>query len=99
MCAVDTPTPGQTVQGSASQVETAGQLPHPSLLSHLFDVHAHPTDNDLGTAPDELRMTLCAMSTNGRDQQLVEDLARRKPEKIVPCFGARDRACAQMGLI
>ena len=99
MCAVDTPTPGQIAEGSAIQAETASQLPHASLLSHLFDVHAHPTDNDLGTAPDELRMTLCAMSTNGRDLQLVEDLARRKPQNIVPCFGACESAYAQMRLI
>ncbi|KAH7101225.1 TatD DNase family Scn1 [Auriculariales sp. MPI-PUGE-AT-0066] len=64
------------------------QPPHPSLLERLTDVHAHPTDNFISTdAAESLRMSLCAMSTNARDQQLVEDLARERPKNIVPCFG------------
>ncbi|KZV81012.1 Metallo-dependent hydrolase [Exidia glandulosa HHB12029] len=68
--------------------QSARPLGHPSLLQRLVDVHAHPTDNDIEpSAVDALQMTLCAMSTNARDQELVERLAQQNPEHIVPCFG------------
>ncbi|EJD45653.1 TatD DNase family Scn1 [Auricularia subglabra TFB-10046 SS5] len=79
MCSDDVPSNGG---------QSSGPVPHVSLLQHLTDVHAHPTDNEI---PDNvvggLEMTICAMSTNARDQPLVEQLARQRPDRIVPCFG------------
>lgn len=79
MCAGDSEGPVKQSTGTAG---------HPSLLRRLVDVHAHPTDNDIDSAAvDALEMMLCAMSTNGRDQELVERLAKQRPDRIVPCFG------------
>ena len=60
------------------------------VLAHVVDVHCHPTDSDMATtlaAVQDGPMRLCAMATRGSDQQLVADLARAHPDKVVPCFG------------
>lgn len=64
--------------------------PSPDVLSHIVDVHCHPTDALEGvsdTSMDRLKITVCAMSTMPSDQAKVRDLASRYPEKVVPCFG------------
>ena len=64
-------------------------LPSPDVLAHVMDVHCHPTDSSLDEELfSNLYHRICAMATRGTDQELVTDLARRYPDKVVPCFGA-----------
>ncbi|KAF8336460.1 uncharacterized protein EI90DRAFT_3144694 [Cantharellus anzutake] len=61
---------------------------YPPLISHLVDVHCHPTDTQIIDEDiDALPLRLCAMASRDSDQQLVADLARKWPHKIIPCFG------------
>ena len=63
-------------------------LPPPSVLRHVVDVHAHPTDSEIPVKiMDNLPITICAMSTLQADQGLVRDLATAFPDKVVPSFG------------
>ncbi|KAI0778717.1 TatD DNase family Scn1, partial [Trametes elegans] len=60
------------------------------VLAHVVDVHCHPTDSDLAMTREAARtlpIRICAMATRGSDQDLVADLARAAPDKVVPCFG------------
>lgn len=67
---------------------TLMEFPPPSVLAHVVDVHCHPTDTDIPDGfPDDLHITICAMSAQTRDQPLVRDLATRCPEKVIPAFG------------
>ena len=64
------------------------EFPPPSVLAHIIDVHCHPTDTDIPDGfPENLPITICAMSAQTRDQPLVRDLANRCPDKVVPAFG------------
>ncbi|KAF9650531.1 Metallo-dependent hydrolase [Thelephora ganbajun] len=64
------------------------ELPPPSVLAHVVDVHCHPTDTDIPDGfPDDLHITICAMSARTRDQPLVRELATRCPDKVIPAFG------------
>ena len=64
------------------------ELPPPSVLAHLVDVHCHPTDTDIPDGfPDLLPIKICAMSTRTRDPPLVRDIATRCPDKVIPAFG------------
>ena len=64
------------------------ELPPPSVLAHVVDVHCHPTDTDIPDGlPDDLHITICAMSARTRDQPLVRDLATKCPDKVIPAFG------------
>lgn len=58
------------------------------VLEHIVDVHCHPTDSEI-TADDmeRLPIKLCTMATRQSDQELVANLARALPNKIIPCFG------------
>ncbi|KAF8899080.1 TatD DNase family Scn1 [Infundibulicybe gibba] len=64
-------------------------LPPASVLSHLVDVHCHPTDAPtISTATmNELPITICAMASKQSDQALVHDLALAYPSKVIPAFG------------
>ncbi|KAH9897885.1 hypothetical protein C8Q73DRAFT_682898 [Cubamyces lactineus] len=65
------------------------RVPH-EVLAHVVDVHCHPTDSDFGMTSEfvkELPIRICAMSTRRSDQELVANLARAHPEKVIPCFG------------
>lgn len=71
------------------------EFPPPSVLAHVVDVHCHPTDTDIPDGfPNDLLLTICAMSAQTRDQPLVRDLASRCPEKVIPAFGERIRISA-----
>lgn len=63
-------------------------LPSDSVLSHVVDVHCHPTDSEV---PDDvlqdLKIKVCAMATRAEDQSKVRQLAEKWPEKVIPCFG------------
>ncbi|KAF9041837.1 Metallo-dependent hydrolase [Hymenopellis radicata] len=64
-------------------------LPAESVLNHIVDVHCHPTDAE-SISPesmDNLKITVCAMSSRQSDQPLVRALATAYPEKVIPCFG------------
>ena len=64
------------------------EFPPPSVLAHVVDVHCHPTDADIPDGfPDDLHITICAMSARTRDQPLVRELAAKCPEKVIPAFG------------
>ena len=64
------------------------EFPPPSVLAHVVDVHCHPTDTDIPDAfPEDLRITICAMSARTRDQPLVRELTTKCPEKVIPAFG------------
>lgn len=64
------------------------EFPPPSVLAHVIDVHCHPTDTDIPDGfPDDLQITICAMSNRTRDQPLVRDIATRCPDKVIPAFG------------
>lgn len=65
------------------------ELPPPSVLAHVVDVHCHPTDTDIPDGfPGDLPIKICAMSAQTRDQPLVRDIATRSPDKVTPAFGA-----------
>lgn len=64
------------------------ELPPSPVLAHIVDVHCHPTDTDIPDGfPDNLLITICAMSAQTRDQPLVRELANRGPGKVIPAFG------------
>ncbi|CAA7264834.1 unnamed protein product [Cyclocybe aegerita] len=65
-------------------------LPPSSVLSHIVDVHCHPTDAPDGipaSAMDSLQISICAMSSMQSDQGKVKALASAYPEKVTPAFG------------
>ncbi|KAF9015683.1 TatD DNase family Scn1 [Cyathus striatus] len=64
-------------------------LPPDSVLSHIVDVHCHPTDApSISTeSMQQLKITVCAMSTMPQDQHRVRDLASAYPKRVIPCFG------------
>ena len=65
-------------------------LPQSSVLSHLTDVHCHPTDAKDGVptkSMEQLQIRICAMSSNQSDQDHVKALAIRFPDKVTPAFG------------
>ena len=65
------------------------ELPPPSVLAHIVDVHCHPTDTDIPDGfPEDLHIKICAMSAQTRDQPLVRDIATRSSDKVTPAFGA-----------
>jgi len=75
------------------------EFPPPSVLAHVVDVHCHPTDTDIPDGfPDDLHITICAMSTRTRDQPLVRDIATRCPDKVIPAFGECVRIPAVVSL-
>ncbi|KAI0756466.1 hypothetical protein C8Q80DRAFT_32857 [Daedaleopsis nitida] len=60
------------------------------VLAHVLDVHCHPTDSDMKmthSVVEDMTIRICAMATRRSDQRLVADLARRHPDKVIPCFG------------
>lgn len=67
-------------------------LPPDSVLEHIVDIHCHPTDAP--TISEEsfnnLKITICAMSSRQSDQPLVRDLAIKYPQKVIPSFGQND---------
>jgi len=63
------------------------ELPPPSVLAHVVDVHCHPTDTDIPDGFPDLPIKICAMSTRTRDPPLVRDIATRCPDKVIPAFG------------
>ncbi len=79
--------------GSDNEVhETTANNPLPaaSVLSHLVDVHCHPTDSspipDDHIAGVQLGQT-CAMPTHTHDQEKVKDLGKRMGDRVIMCFG------------
>ncbi|KAI0828973.1 hypothetical protein BC628DRAFT_1315822 [Trametes gibbosa] len=65
------------------------RVPH-AVLAHVIDVHCHPTDSNFAMTLEvakSLPMRVCAMATRRSDQQLVADLARAHPDRVIPCFG------------
>lgn len=63
-------------------------LPSSDVLTHIVDAHCHPTDSPLDEEFfSQVSHRVCAMATRGTDQELVAVLARRYPDKVVPCFG------------
>ncbi|KAI0639945.1 hypothetical protein C8Q77DRAFT_1044388 [Trametes polyzona] len=85
--------PHTTVRGAVPSTEELqrelDRVPR-ALLAHVIDVHCHPTDSDFAMTSDvarDLPIRICAMATRRSDQQLVADLARAHPDKVVPCFG------------
>ncbi|OSD06213.1 Metallo-dependent hydrolase [Trametes coccinea BRFM310] len=61
-----------------------------AVLAHVVDVHCHPTDSKAEMTHrvvEDLPIRICAMATRRSDQELVADLARAHPDKVVPCFG------------
>ncbi|KAJ3517866.1 hypothetical protein NLJ89_g228 [Agrocybe chaxingu] len=64
-------------------------LPPSSVLSHIVDVHCHPTDAPDGVAAsamDSLVISICAMSSMQTDQAKVKALASAYPEKVTSAF-------------
>jgi len=63
-------------------------LPSKDVLNHIVDVHCHPTDSEITEEHlNDLQITVCAMATRQDDQELVAELARNHPDKVIPCFG------------
>lgn len=63
-------------------------LPPLSVLQHITDVHCHPTDSRISTDDAQtLPLRICAMATRSSDQDLVRDLAKSNPDRVIPCFG------------
>ncbi|KAH9858333.1 TatD DNase family Scn1 [Lenzites betulinus] len=61
-----------------------------AVLAHVLDVHCHPTDSNFAMtveAAKQMPTRVCAMATRRSDQQLVADLARAHPARVLPCFG------------
>ncbi|KAI9056986.1 TatD DNase family Scn1 [Trametes sanguinea] len=61
-----------------------------AVLAHVVDVHCHPTDSDAEMTHrvvEDLPIRICAMATRHSDQELVAELARAHPDKVIPCFG------------
>jgi hypothetical protein len=73
---------------SASSSYIATSLPPSSLLRHVVDVHCHPTDTGVNeSSQNALPIRICAMASRRSDQSKVAELARSRPDKIIPCFG------------
>ena len=73
--------------GTTSAVNST-QLPPRSVLEHITDVHCHPTDSRISSEEVKgLPIQICAMATRLDDQDLVRNLAKANPEKVIPCFG------------
>jgi hypothetical protein len=71
------------------------EFPPPSVLAHVVDVHCHPTDTEIPDGfPEDLHITICAMSAQTRDQPLVRELTAKCPEKVIPAFGGCGRILA-----
>ncbi|KAB5596247.1 hypothetical protein CTheo_232 [Ceratobasidium theobromae] len=65
-------------------------LPVASVLSHLVDVHCHPTDNSpiLDEHINVVQLgKICAMASNSDDQAKVRELGERMGDRVVMCFG------------
>ncbi|QRV88012.1 TatD DNase family protein [Ceratobasidium sp. AG-Ba] len=80
--------PGSTDE--APETSTGNPLPPASVLSHLVDVHCHPTDSspipDDHVAGVQLGQ-ICAMSTHTHDQEKVKELGERMGDRAIMCFG------------
>ncbi|KAG8776710.1 hypothetical protein FRC12_000776 [Ceratobasidium sp. 428] len=65
-------------------------LPPASVLSHIVDVHCHPTDSS-PIADEDIRGVqlgqICAMATHTHDQQKVRELGERMGNRVIMCFG------------
>ncbi|KIP11098.1 hypothetical protein PHLGIDRAFT_100014 [Phlebiopsis gigantea 11061_1 CR5-6] len=74
---------------SSSRLLDSIHLPAPAeVLSHLVDVHCHPTDSPIShDVMSTLPIRICAMATRSTDQSLVRDLAVAYPDNVIPCFG------------
>ncbi|KAH8099826.1 TatD DNase family Scn1 [Cristinia sonorae] len=63
-------------------------LPSVMVLSHVVDVHCHPTDSPISSKMmEDVHIRVCAMSTRASDQPLVRELTQSYPDKVIPCFG------------
>ena len=71
-------------------MSSPSELPDPSILMHITDVHCHPTDapSDISAeSMERLPISICAMSSMQFDQERVKTLASRYPDKVTPAFG------------
>ncbi|KAI0695652.1 TatD DNase family Scn1 [Cytidiella melzeri] len=76
------------VNDSSSCTSSQALSPPVDVLSHIVDVHCHPTDSAYSSeVMDNLAVQVCAMATRATDQSLVRDLAAAYPQKVIPCFG------------
>ncbi|KAJ1309173.1 hypothetical protein OPQ81_004844 [Rhizoctonia solani] len=80
----------QTVESLAADAVSGNRLPATTVLSHIVDVHCHPTDTS--PIPNEhIQLVklgqICAMSSNTDDQAKVRELGSRMGDQVIMCFG------------
>jgi hypothetical protein len=70
----------------STEVET--KLPPTEVLNHVVDVHCHAQNRELPPeVMESLAITICTMAWCPRDQEVVADIARKWPDKVIPGFG------------
>ena len=84
------PNHGDEPSGLPTNATLTNPLPPASVLSHLVDVHCHPTDTSPISDEHISGVQLghvCAMSTHTEDQEKVRELGERMGDRAVMCFG------------
>ncbi|KAF8605421.1 Metallo-dependent hydrolase [Ceratobasidium sp. AG-I] len=84
------PNHGDESSGSSADATPINPLPPASVLSHLVDVHCHPTDTSPISNEHISSVQLghvCAMSTHMEDQAKVRELGERMGDRVIMCFG------------
>lgn len=84
------PNHGDEASESSVDVAPTNPLPPASVLSHLVDVHCHPTDTS-PISDEHINVVqlghICAMSTHTEDQAKVRELGERMGDRAIMCFG------------
>lgn len=81
----------ETVESLSTDAVSGNPLPSAAVLSHIIDVHCHPTDTS-PISDEHIQAVqlgqICAMSSNADDQTKVRELGHRMGDRVIMCFGA-----------
>ncbi|CAE6513344.1 hypothetical protein RSOLAG22IIIB_03205 [Rhizoctonia solani] len=79
-----------TVEPLSADTVSGNPLPSVAVLSHIVDVHCHPTDTS-PISDEHIQAVqlgqICAMSSNADDQAKVRELGQRMGDRVIMCFG------------
>lgn len=84
------PNHGDESPESSADATPTNPLPPASVLSHLVDVHCHPTDTSPISDEHISGVQLghvCAMATHTEDQAKVRELGEKMGDRVVMGFG------------
>ncbi|KAF8681487.1 TatD related DNase [Rhizoctonia solani] len=84
------PSASREITEISADDTSSNPLPPATVLSHIVDVHCHPTDSS-PISDEHIQAVqlgqICAMSSNADDQAKVRELGARMGDRVVMCFG------------